>query len=111
MFSILLNIVLPVLTLTAIGFAYGRREATSPDMDFINRVNITLFCPALIFSSLTTYPVDLGDAWALVVAGILVVVLPGLLMLIYRPSGVDQSAYLLSGMFRNTGNVGIPLMM
>src|SRR5699024_758406 len=111
MFSILLNIVLPVLTLTATGYAYGRREASTPDMEFINRVNINLFCPALIFSSLTMYPVNLGDAWALVLGGILVVLLPGLLLLAYRPAGVDQPPYLLSGMFRNTGNVGIPLMM
>ncbi|HLR12430.1 MAG TPA: AEC family transporter [Burkholderiaceae bacterium] len=111
MFSILLNIVLPVLAITAMGHAYGRREASAPDMEFINRVNINLFCPALIFSSLTMYPVNLGDAWALVLGGVLVVLLPGLLLLAYRPAGVDQPPYLLSGMFRNTGNVGIPLMM
>lgn len=111
MFSILLNIVLPVFALTVLGFAYGRRESISPNMDFINRVNINLFCPALVFSSLTNSPVDLADAWALVAAGVLVVVLPGLLLLVYRPAGISQPAYLLAGMFRNTGNVGIPLMM
>ncbi len=107
----LLNIVLPVLAVTALGFFYGRRQPTAPDMDFVNRANVNIFCPALIFSALLEHPVSLGSGWALVAAGVLVVLLPGVFLFWLRPAGVSRPAFLVAGMFRNTGNIGIPLMM
>lgn len=80
-------------------------------MDFINSVNVHLFCPALIFSALLANPVDLASDWALVVAGVAVILLPGLLLWFVRPAAVSSSAFLMTGMFRNTGNMGIPLLM
>ncbi|HLS16516.1 MAG TPA: AEC family transporter [Paenalcaligenes sp.] len=107
----LVNIVAPVLIIVLLGFFFARRNQSAPNMDFINYVNIHVFCPALIFSALFTHPVDPANAWALILAGVLVIVLPGLLLLALRPSGIARRAYLVSGMFRNTGNVGIPLML
>ena len=111
MFLTLLNIVLPVVGLTAVGFTMGRRQKTAPEMGFINRANVMVFCPSLVFSALMAHPVSVVEGWPLLIAGTLVVVLPGLVLYGLRPAGISRPAFLLAGMFRNTGNVGIPLMV
>ncbi|NYT68603.1 AEC family transporter [Pusillimonas noertemannii] len=107
----LLNIVLPVAAIAVLGFLFGRRQARRPDMDFINHANVMVFCPALVFSALFDNPVDLAHSWPLVAAGILIIVVPGLLLALVPQRQLARRAFLVSGMFRNTGNVGIPLMM
>ncbi|MFT0533542.1 AEC family transporter [Castellaniella hirudinis] len=107
----LLNIVLPVFAVAALGFAFGRRQARAPDMGFINYANVMVFCPALVFSALVANPVDLTQGWPLVAAGVLIIVVPGLLLAKVPCAGVSRAAFLVPGMFRNTGNIGIPLMM
>lgn len=107
----LLNIVVPVLAISTLGFAFGRRQTRAPDMDFINYVNVHVFCPALIFSALIANPVSLTNGWPLIAAGTLIILLPGVLLYWWRPAGISRPAFLVAGMFRNTGNVGIPLMM
>lgn len=107
----LLNILVPVFAIAGLGYLFARRQSSAPNMDFINRVNVNLFCPALIFSALAANPVDVSSAWVLVVAGVGIVVVPGLLLALVRPAGISQPAFLMTGMFRNTGNMGIPLML
>src|SRR5690625_4872782 len=107
----LVNIVAPVLIIVLLGFAFARRNQYAPDMEFIDYGNVNVFYTALIFSALFTHPVNLSSAWALIVAGVLVIILPGLLLWFFNPDGITRRAYLVSGMFRNTGNVGIPLML
>ncbi len=107
----LLNIVIPVFVVAAAGFVSGRHQRRLPDMTFINYVNVTVFVPALVFSALVGNPVDLVRGWPLLAAGVLIILLPGLLLALVRRPGIARSAYLMVGMFRNTGNIGIPLMM
>ncbi|GAA0780808.1 AEC family transporter [Castellaniella ginsengisoli] len=107
----LLNIVLPVFAVAILGFAFGRRQARTPDMAFINHANVMVFCPALVCSALLDNPVDLARGWPLIAAGVLIIVVPGLLLALVRRPGVSRPAFLVPGMFRNTGNIGIPLMM
>ena len=107
----LLNIVIPVVGLAGVGFLLGRRHSGRQDMAFINHANVTVFCPALVFSALMANPVSLGDGWPLVAGGVLIVVVPGLLLYWLTPKGISRQAFLVTGMFRNTGNVGIPLMV
>lgn len=107
----LLNIVLPVFAVSALGFLLGRKPARTPDMGFINYANVMVFCPALVFGALLENPVDLSRGWPLIVAGVLIILVPGLLLSFLRPKGISRPAYLVPGMFRNTGNIGIPLMM
>ena len=108
----LLNIVLPVFLVAALGYGFGRWSSTAPEMGFINHANVMVFCPALIFSALLGSPVDLGQGWPLVVAGVLIFVLPGVLLwLLPTPGGLPRAAVVVPGMFRNTGNLGIPLLM
>ncbi|MFA5664398.1 AEC family transporter [Castellaniella sp.] len=107
----LLNIVLPVFAVSALGFFLGRKPAHKPEMAFINYANVMVFCPAMVFSALLENPVDLARGWPLIVAGVLIILLPGLLLSFIRVRGISRSAFLVPGMFRNTGNIGIPLMM
>jgi len=111
MFLTLLNIVLPVFAIAALGFLFGRRHQRPADMSFINHANVMVFCPALVFSALLNNPVELGHAWPLVAAGVLIIVIPGLLLALTRFRALSGPAFLVPGMFRNTGNIGIPLMM
>src|SRR5690625_2996206 len=107
----LINIVTPVFLIAVLGYVFARRQTETPDMTFINHVNIHVFCPALIFSALLSHPITLGSAWPLLIAGVLVIVLPGVVLYFFRPQGIKHSAFIVSGMFRNTGNIGIPLML
>lgn len=107
----LINIIIPVFAVSGAGylFAYRRSQA---EMGFINIINIYLFCPALIFSAMLANPVDISSGWVLVLAGIAIALLPGLLLWpLARRSGMNPASFLMTGMFRNTGNMGIPLMM
>src|SRR5699024_9465551 len=56
-------------------------------------------------------PVDLAQGWPLLAAGTLIIIIPGLLLALLPMAGVGRPAFLVPGMFRNTGNIGIPLMM
>jgi len=107
----LLNIVLPVFAVAALGFGFGRRRGGEPDMAFINHANVVLFCPALVFSALLGHPVSVLQSWPLAVAGVLIILVPGALLALVRRPGGGRAAFLVPGMFRNTGNIGIPLMM
>ncbi|MCT7656540.1 AEC family transporter [Oceanimonas sp. NS1] len=106
----LLNIVVPVFAVVAVGVVFGRRQR-NPDMGFVNQANVAVFCPALVFSALIDNPVSLGDSWPLILAGALCIVLPGVLLCLFRFQGLERRTLVLAGMFRNTGNIGIPLMM
>lgn len=107
----LLNIVLPVFLVAALGFVFGQRQATPPQMGFINHANIMVFCPALVFSALFTHPVNFIQAWPLVIGGTLIIIIPGLWLLLIRRPAMSRRGFLVAGMFRNTGNIGIPLLM
>src|SRR3546814_16210105 len=70
----LLKIFMPVFVVTAIGYAFGRRQARAPQMEFVNHANVMVFCPALVFSALMDNPVNLLNAWPLVAGGVLVTI-------------------------------------
>lgn len=106
----LLNIVIPVFSVVLVGFLMGRRSQHT-NMDMVNLANVTVFCPALVFSALIKYPVVLSDSWPLIVAGTLVILVPGMVLSLVRVKGIERRTLVLGGMFRNTGNIGIPLMM
>lgn len=111
MFLTLLNIVIPVVAVAGVGFVMGRRHGRRPEMAFINHANVSVFCPALVFSALMANPVALADGWPLIAAGILIVLVPGVVLYWLSPATISRRAFLVAGMFRNTGNVGIPLMV
>lgn len=110
MLGALLNIVIPVFAVVGLGALYGRLRPEAV-LGYVNRANIELFTPALVFSALVKYPLALGEHLPLIAAGALVILLPGLLLALLRLKGIERAALILPAMFRNTGNLGIPLMV
>ncbi|WP_045407071.1 AEC family transporter [Vibrio jasicida] len=107
MFHQVISILFPVFALACAGYLVGRY--IKPDFRPINRINMDVFTPALVFSSLVSMPLDIGQAPVLL-AAIIAVIVPGLLMLpIAKLTGLSFKAWAPPHMFRNSGNLAIPL--
>ena len=77
MFERILGIILPVFLVVALGYAYARRA--KPDMAWVNRINLNILAPALIFTALSSKDFDLiANQW-LILGGVGVVLGSGLL--------------------------------
>ncbi|MEF1174709.1 AEC family transporter [Vibrio sinaloensis] len=102
-----IGILFPVFALIAVGFSVGRW--LQPDFRPINRINMDTFTPALVFSSLVSMPLDTQQL-PLLSASLIAVLLPGVIMLFWcRVSGLNFKAWAPPHMFRNSGNLAIPL--
>lgn len=102
-----IGILFPVFALVLVGFSVGRW--LKPDFRPINRINMDAFTPALVFSSLVSMPLDTEQV-PLLSASLIAVLLPGVLMIpICNLSGLRYKAWAPPHMFRNSGNLAIPL--
>jgi predicted permease len=54
LFQRVLGIILPVFSIILLGYIYARRE--NPDMTWVNRINVNVLAPALIFTALAARP-------------------------------------------------------
>ncbi|MDE1243006.1 AEC family transporter [Vibrio aestuarianus] len=107
MFEQVVNILFPVIALVGVGFTIGRWQ--KPDFRPINRINMDAFVPALVFSSLATMPLDTQQL-PLIVASLVAVLIPALLMIpICLMMKINYKAWAPLHMFRNSGNLAIPL--
>ncbi len=103
-----LGIILPVFFVIALGFAYARKA--KPDMAWVNRINVNVLAPALIFTALAGKDFDLGANRILITASIGVVLGSGLLAWPFaRLMHEDRRTFLPPMMFNNCGNMGLPL--
>ena len=108
MIAQVVGIVFPIFAIVAVGYGYARRHA--PDMAVVNRINLDVFVPALVFAVLSDREVGLAGFWQLALAGTAVVIGSGLLAwpaavaLGYRPR-----TFVPPMMFNNSGNMGLPL--
>ncbi|MHC0041910.1 AEC family transporter [Vibrio campbellii] len=101
------SILFPVFALVFVGYLVGRY--IKPDFRPINRINMDVFTPALVFSSLVSMPIDMGQV-PLLLAAIIAVVIPGVVMIpIAKLSGLSFKIWAPPHMFRNSGNLAIPL--
>lgn len=110
MFTTLLNIIIPVFSVVVLGALYGRFRSGA-ELNYINRANIELFSPALVFSALLKFPLALTEHLSLIAAGTIIILLPGLLLSLLKLKEIGRTALILPAMFRNTGNLGVPLMV
>ncbi len=102
-----IGILFPVFAIAFVGYVICR--VFNPDFKPINRINIDVFVPALIFSSLTTMKPDVSQL-SMLFAAITAVVLPGILMYpVCKVSKITFKAWAPPQMFRNSGNLAIPL--
>ncbi|EGR2795566.1 AEC family transporter [Vibrio navarrensis] len=101
------SILFPVFALAGVGFAVGR--FLKPDFKPINRINMDVFLPALVFSSLATMPLD-ANQLPLIYASVIAVLVPGLVMIpVCRFYHLPFKTWAPPHMFRNSGNLAIPL--
>lgn len=106
----IVSIVFPVFTVIAIGYLYGRKHR--PDMIATNQVNMGIFVPALIFSALAGKSVDLAHVQMIALGGLVIVLGSGLLgWPIARWLGYAPKTLLPPMMFKNAGNMGLPLLL
>ncbi|MGC9494628.1 AEC family transporter [Vibrio genomosp. F10] len=107
MFEQVINILFPVFALAFVGFAVGRW--LKPDFKPINQINMSVCIPALVFASLATMPLD-TEQLPLIYASLVAILVPGLLMIpICKYIGLNFKAWAPPHMFRNSGNLAIPL--
>jgi len=103
-----LGIILPVFSIIALGWLYGRRA--KPDMGWVNRISMNVLAPALIFSALASKDFDIYANGLLILGGIGIVLGSGLLAWpVARWLRVDYRTFVPPMMFNNCGNMGLPL--
>jgi len=104
----LLGIILPVFLVIALGYFYARRAR--PDMTWVNRINMNVLAPALIFSALASKDFDLFANRGVILGAIGVVVGSGLLAWPFaKLLHEDVRTFVPPMMFNNCGNMGLPL--
>jgi len=101
-------ILFPLFAIAALGFFIGRR--LKPDLTTVNRLNVDVFAPALIFAALVSKDFRLLDYLPLVLATLLAILGAGMLAwCVARLLGVQVKTLVPPLMFINAGNVGLPL--
>ncbi|HWP41561.1 MAG TPA: AEC family transporter [Tepidisphaeraceae bacterium] len=109
--SILLNILLPILILIALG-AWLRRQF-NVDLATLGKINIYLFVPGFVYQKVSTSSLpwsDMGGIMVITVTQVFVlgVVVWGLGRLL-RVNRMTLAAVAIAVMFYNSGNYGLPL--
>ncbi|MCL6416990.1 AEC family transporter [Aestuariirhabdus sp. Z084] len=109
-FERVLLTVAPLVIIVTAGYLYGRFQ--KPDISAANKMNMDLFCPALIFSVMSAKSFDLAAYGNLIIGAVVVVLGSGLLLWpVARLAGFNPRAFLPPMMFNNSGNLGIPLIV
>ena len=103
-----LGIILPVFLIVAVGYGYGRRHR--PDLTWLNRINVNVLAPALIFTALSGKDFDLAQNGMLILGTIAIVLGSGLLAWPFaKLLDVNPRMLVPPVMFNNCGNIGLPL--
>ncbi len=102
-------IVFPIFAIVAAGYLYGRRHR--PDMIAANQLNMDVFVPALVFAALAGRSFSFTDYGALALGGAVVVMGAGVLAWPLTRLGHEPKTLLPPIMFKNSGNMGLPLMV
>ncbi|MGD8171376.1 AEC family transporter [Vibrio sp. TRT 21S02] len=103
----IISILLPLFALVFVGFLVG--HFLKPDFRPINRINMDTFTPALVFSSLVSMPLGKSEL-PLLAAATIAVLIPAVIMWpLCKAFKIDFKAWTPPNMFRNSGNLAIPL--
>lgn len=99
---------LPLIIIVLSGAWYAHRF--KPDFSAVNATNMDVFVPALVFSVLLSGDFQVIAMGQLVVAtAILILSCGALAWLLARTFGWPMTAFVPPLMFRNAGNIGLPL--
>ena len=104
----LVSILFPLFLIPAVGFIVARR--LRPDMGDINRLNMDVFVPALVFGAMAGADFRIDDYLPLALAAVLVVFGMGVVgWAAARAAGIAPKTLVPPMMFNNCGNLGLPL--
>ncbi|MGB8648999.1 MAG: AEC family transporter [Anaerolineae bacterium] len=110
-FSALTTIVLPILLVAAAGYLL-RRTGLVTDSRPLARLSLYILSPALVLNSIARSKLSDSDVVSIIAIALLVAgVMGGLSLLLARVLRYDRlltAAFLLSIMFVNAGNIGLP---
>ncbi len=110
MLAVLIEVLLPISVVVAVGFAL--RRALPLDLVTLNRLMIYGLSPTLIFVALVRADLSGPDAGRMLFFAVGVLVLMALTVwlctLALRLRGKEVTALLLTSMFMNSGNYGLP---
>lgn len=110
MFVQIASIVFPIFTVIVVGYLYGRWHR--PEMIATNRMNMDVFVPALVFTALAGRAIAFADLQMIALGGLVIVLGSGLLgWPIARRLGYAPKTLLPPMMFKNAGNMGLPLLL
>jgi predicted permease len=106
------NNILPILLLSGAGFALGK--LLHIDARSLGRVVFYVFSPVLIFDLLIENRLKLNEAIGVITLTLCIVGLMGLITLVlgrlFKLERAALTAILVTTMFANTGNYGLPLV-
>jgi malate permease and related proteins len=104
----ILSILFPLFAIVAVGYFVARQ--LKPDMGDVNRLNMDVFVPALVFGAMAGSDVQVEDYLSLAFAAALVMVsLGGVGWAVARAAGIAPKTLVPPMMFNNCGNLGLPL--
>ena len=104
------TILFPIFAIVMVGYLYARHHPI--DMRAINRLNMDVFTPALLFTVLSNQSFNIMEYQQLALATILILLGSAALVLpIVWWRGINPKTFLPSMMFTNTGNMGIPVAL
>jgi predicted permease len=104
------TILFPIFAIVMLGYLYARHRPI--DMTVINRLNMDIFTPALLFTVLSDQSFNIMDYQQLALATIFILLGSGIIVLpIVWWRGINPKTFLPSMMFVNTGNMGIPVAL
>lgn len=99
-----------MLAIVLVGYLYGRIRR--PDMAFANQITMDVFVPALVLSALANKTFALTANIPMVIGGTVVIVGSGMVAVpIARLLQVPLPTLIPSMMFKNSGNIGLPLIV
>lgn len=106
----ILGIIFPVFACAGVGLVYGHFRRL--DMSVVNKLNMDVFVPILIFWALLDKPFDFAGYSGLAIAGTVVILGSGIILLpLAMAFKINLKTFLPPMMFNNSGNMGIPLIL
>lgn len=104
------EVVAPILFVVLAGYFYARYRR--PNLDHANTLNIDVFVPFLILAVFTGQEIELADYKHVLLAVAGITLIPGVLAIAFlKFLNVQWKTLLPPMMFKNSGNLGIPLLL
>ncbi len=112
LFSVFANNIVPIILMAGAGFTLAK--TLHVDSRSLGRVVFYVFSPILVFDLLVSNPLNLKQAGAVMLFTVAMMIVMGLIALLlgrlFRLERHALTAMLITAMFANTGNYGLPLV-